>query len=321
MSDQEQRFSFRGSGGELFGIYIVNMILTAVTLGIYSFWARVKIQKFLYQNTYLLDENFDYHATGKELFVGFLKGLGVVIAAIVALMIVSFILTSIIGETGALIATLLFYIGIIAAIPFLLVGSTRFHQARSSWRNLRFHFSGTPQALQKDFYVGLLLTVVTLGIYGPWFALKMRTFFTNHSNYGSEAFHFSGENDGLELFKIYLVGFLLTIVTLGIYGSWLQASLTRFYAERTSVQGRSFRSDITGGQIFVTTLVVLLMVVFSLGLAFPWAIIKLQKLYLETTAIEGALDLDRIAGRKDSGASSLSDGIGDAADAVGSVLG
>ncbi|MEQ9363374.1 MAG: DUF898 family protein, partial [Leptospirales bacterium] len=46
MSDQDQRFSFRGTGGSLFGIYIVNMILTAVTLGIYSFWARVKIQKY-----------------------------------------------------------------------------------------------------------------------------------------------------------------------------------------------------------------------------------------------------------------------------------
>jgi uncharacterized membrane protein YjgN (DUF898 family) len=319
MSDQDQRFSFRGTGGSLFGIYIVNMILTAVTLGIYSFWARVKIQKYLYQNTYLQNENFDYHATGQELFLGFLKGVAIVIGALLVYALIAWLLTTIMGEAGGLVAALLLYAAVIGALPFVIVGSTRFHLARTSWRNLRFHFSATPRDLQKEFYIGILLTIVTLGIYGPWFAIKMRTFFTNNSNYGSEPFRFEG--DGMELFKIYFVGILLTVVTLGIYSSWLQANVIRYYAERTSVQGKKFRSDITGGQIFVTTLVTILMIVFTLGLAFPWAIVKIQKLYLETTSIEGALDLSRIEGRKDGGASSLSDGIGDAADAVGSVFG
>ncbi|MCR9142965.1 MAG: YjgN family protein [bacterium] len=319
MADREQRFSFRGSGGELFGIYIVNIILTGVTLGIYSFWARVKIQKYLYQKTYFLNENFDYHATGQELFLGFLKGAAVVIGAMLVYTLVAYVLTMLMGESGGLVALLLLYAAIIGALPFLIIGSTRFHLSRSSWRNLRFHFSGTPAELQKDFYTGVLLTIVTLGIYGPWFTIKMRKFFTNKSNYGNQAFRFEG--DGMELFKIYLVGFLLTIVTLGIYSFWLQASLIRYFAENTSVQGKNFRSDITGGQILGTTILTLLMIVFSLGLAFPWAIVMLQKLYLETTALEGAVDLDQIEGRKDGGASSLSDGIGDAADAVGTILG
>ena len=318
MSDR-QRFSFRGTGGELFGIYIVNMILTGVTLGIYSFWARVKIQKYLYQKTFLLNENFDYHATGKELFIGFLKGAAVVVGALLVYMFVAWLLTQIMGEAGGVVAILLLYVAIIGAMPFLIVGSQRFELSRTSWSKLRFNFTGTASELQKDFYIGLLLTIVTLGIYGPWFAVKMRAYFTNHSNYGNQPFHFEG--DGMELFKIYIVGILLTAVTLGIYGSWLQASVIRYYSERTSIQGKKFSSDITGGQIFVTTLVTALMIIFSLGLAFPWAIVKIQKLYLETTSIEAGLDLTRIEGRKDGGASSLSDGIGDAADAVGTVFG
>lgn len=320
MSDQEQRFSFRGTGGELFGIYIVNIILTGVTLGIYSFWARVKIQKYLYQKTFLLNESFDYHATGKELFIGFLKGAAIVIGALLVYVFITWLFTTIMGEAGGVVAGLLLYVAIIGAMPFIMVGSTRFHLSRTSWSKLRFNFSGTPQELQKDFYIGLILTIITLGIYAPWFMVKMRTYFANHSNYGNEPFRLEGA-DGAELFKIYIVGFLLTIVTLGIYGSWLQASVIRYFAERTSIQGKRFNSDITGGQIFVTTLITMLMIIFSLGLAFPWAIVKIQKLYLETTSVEAGLDLTRIEGRKDGGASALSDGIGDAADAVGTVFG
>mgnify|MGYP001797059833 CR=1 FL=1 len=111
------------------------------------------------------------------------------------------------------------------------------------------------------------------------------------------------------------------MVTLCIYSSWLLAKLIKYYASRTSVQGKSFTSDITGGKILLTTIGVVLLTVFTLGLGLPWAIVKLQKLYIETTGIDGTPDLNAIEGGSDRGASSLSDGIGDAADAIGSMLG
>ena len=311
---QFERFSFRGEGGSLFKIYLVNMILTVVTLGIYNFWARVNIAKYLYQNTYLFNENFDYHATGQELFIGFLKGVGIMILVIIGYLMISWVLVQIMGDAAQFVLMLLFYGGIIGVAPFLIVGSYRFHLARTSYRNIRFAFTATGKDLQKEFYIGVLLSIITLGIYSPWFIVKMRTFFTDNSNYGNEAFSFKG--DGGELLKIYLVGILLTIVTLGIYGSWLQADLIRYFAERTTIQGKRFNSNITGGQIFVTTLVAMLMIMFSLGIAFPWAIVKLEKLFLESTGIEPGVDFARIEARKDSGASSLSDGISDAADAL-----
>lgn len=55
MQTQQQRFSFTGTGSEYFRIWIVNLLLSIVTLGIYSAWAKVRRMKYFYRNTRLND--------------------------------------------------------------------------------------------------------------------------------------------------------------------------------------------------------------------------------------------------------------------------
>ena len=54
---------FRGRGGEYFRIWIVNIALSVLTLGIYTAWAKVRTQRYFYGNTYLAGESFVYHAS------------------------------------------------------------------------------------------------------------------------------------------------------------------------------------------------------------------------------------------------------------------
>jgi uncharacterized membrane protein YjgN (DUF898 family) len=54
-------FEFRGSGAEYFRIWIVNLLLTIVTLGIYSAWAKVRRLRYFYGNTYLDGHSFEFH--------------------------------------------------------------------------------------------------------------------------------------------------------------------------------------------------------------------------------------------------------------------
>jgi hypothetical protein len=61
------RLSFHGKGGELFGIYLINIFLSLVTLGIYYFWGKVKIRNYLFSHTEFWQERFVYRGTGKEL--------------------------------------------------------------------------------------------------------------------------------------------------------------------------------------------------------------------------------------------------------------
>ena len=46
-------FSFDGTGGEFFGVYIVNWLLTAVTCGIYSAWASCAIDRYIVGHTHI----------------------------------------------------------------------------------------------------------------------------------------------------------------------------------------------------------------------------------------------------------------------------
>ena len=68
--DQEQQetrpglpFSFTGKASEYFGIWIVNIILSVITLGIYSAWAKVRNKRYFYGNTKLNGSSFSYLAS------------------------------------------------------------------------------------------------------------------------------------------------------------------------------------------------------------------------------------------------------------------
>ncbi len=63
---------FTGRGGEYFRIWIVNILLTLVTLTIYYPWAKVRTRRYFLGNTLLEGRGFDYHATGRQLLPGHL---------------------------------------------------------------------------------------------------------------------------------------------------------------------------------------------------------------------------------------------------------
>ena len=81
-------FDFTGNAKEWFGIWIVNLLLSIVTLGIYSAWAKVRHKKYFYNHTYVEGRNFDYHATGKQILIGRL----IVIAAVIVFQVITAVL-------------------------------------------------------------------------------------------------------------------------------------------------------------------------------------------------------------------------------------
>ena len=93
-------FIFKGNAKEWFGIWIVNLLLSIVTLGIYSAWAKVRTKKYFYGNTFVDGRNFDYHATGGQI----LKGRLIIIAAIIVFQIILTILDRLISKNAVLLS-------------------------------------------------------------------------------------------------------------------------------------------------------------------------------------------------------------------------
>jgi uncharacterized membrane protein YjgN (DUF898 family) len=147
-----EQFSFTGQAGEYFGIWIVNLFLSIVTLGIYSAWAKVRRKRYFYGNTWVGGANFDYHAQP----VSILKGRLIAFAA--------FASYTVAGHFSPKLAAAI-ALAIMPLLPWFLVRSFAFNAVNSSHRNLRFHFrAGYREALRA---VGALVVVPLFGFFMP----------------------------------------------------------------------------------------------------------------------------------------------------------
>lgn len=136
---REYRFEFTGKGSEYFSIWIVNLLLSIVTLGIYSAWAKVRREQYFHRNTLLDDQPFDYTGDPQKI----LKG------RVVALIILA--IGSTLQEVHAILA-----ICVIAAYallyPWVIVRSLKFRARNTRYRNIALAFTGTTQEAVKVFF-------------------------------------------------------------------------------------------------------------------------------------------------------------------------
>lgn len=127
---EPQRFEFTGSGAEYFRIWVVNILLSLLTLGIYSAWAKVRRLQYFHRNTVVGGAIFDYHGEPKAI----LKGRALALFLLVAYQVS----TGISVPVAAAVIVLL-----LAITPWLLAMAFRFKMFNTSYRGLRFHFRGT----------------------------------------------------------------------------------------------------------------------------------------------------------------------------------
>ncbi|WP_058912609.1 YjgN family protein [Entomohabitans teleogrylli] len=120
-------FIFHGKSGEYFSIWLVNLLLTIITLGIYSAWATVRNKRYFYGNLELDGDRFDYHARPMQILLGRL----LVIGAIIIFYLAMFLMPAF----GAVIA-----IVFAALIPWIIIRSWRYHAIMSSYRGVRFNY-------------------------------------------------------------------------------------------------------------------------------------------------------------------------------------
>lgn len=77
------------------------------------------------------------------------------------------------------------------------------------------------------------------------------------------AFVFTGK--GGEYFLICLVNFLLTIITLGIYGPWALVKCRRYIYQHVTLNGQPFSYKGTGGAIFVSMFLIIVVYLLSIS--------------------------------------------------------
>ena len=122
---------FTGSGREYFRVWIVNVLLSIVTLGIYTPWARRRTAQYFYSHTHVADSPLEFAAQQRKMVFGFL------------LMAALYLAYQIAAETGQELATTILLSGFAVLTPFLWGSAMRFRLSATRWRGVRLAFSAS----------------------------------------------------------------------------------------------------------------------------------------------------------------------------------
>jgi uncharacterized membrane protein YjgN (DUF898 family) len=307
-------FSFKGDGGKLLGIYIVNFLLLIVTLGLYFPWANAKVSRYLHSETELEGDTFVFHGTGKEMFIGFIKSVGIVILVYA----LYFALIAMLGDLGAILGGLMMLVFFATAIPYAIHGSMRYRTSRTSWNNVHWGYRGNLKVFAQKFLVGYLLTVVTIGIYGAWYAQTMRKYMIGHTRFGNIEFDYNG--DGMEYLLLNLKGIILTICTLGIYFFWYNKDVFNYTINHISAKHAEedikFTSELTGVGLFVHSITNMLLIVCTLGIGLPWAVVRTLRFVYSNISISGNFNVDKLENTEPAYNDAMGQELGGVLDAV-----
>ncbi len=184
---------FTGQTSEYFGIWVTNTLLSIVTLGIYSAWAKVRQSRYFLGHTIILGDGLEYHATGMMILKGRLIAFAV-IAGYVG-----------IGSVSP-IAQLVVTIALIPVYPWVINRTLKFRARMTSWRNIRFDWHGGYGGMAKVYLLWPLIALLTLGALLPMAARVSREYLANNYALGRERF---GATTPL---RPYYGAFLWTIV-------------------------------------------------------------------------------------------------------------
>ena len=166
---------FTGRATEYFGIWLSNTVLSILTLGIYSAWAKVRRSRYFLGNTIVLGDRLDYHARG----VTILKGRLIAVAVIAVYIGLGFV-----SSAGQAIVA----IALIPVYPWVINRAMRFNARMTSWRNLRFDWHGKYWGVARVYLLWPIIGVLTLGVLAPMAARASREYLANNYALGRERF-------------------------------------------------------------------------------------------------------------------------------------
>ena len=163
----------------------------------------------------------------------------------------------------------------------------------SSGKKVEFDFSGTGGNFLVKYLIGYLLTLVTFGLYAPFFLVSLIQFFVENTSGRTHdrktvSLRFNGT--GGQLFVNMLVGYVLTIITLGIYFPWFYCSLINWFTESTQadIEGsETIHLSFTGrgGSLLVTVLIGYLLTAITFGIYGFWFQVNMFKFLYGNTVV------------------------------------
>jgi uncharacterized membrane protein YjgN (DUF898 family) len=336
---REMRFEFTGKAREYFGIWIVNVLLTVVTLGIYSAWAKVRRKRYFYGNTQLGGSSFKYLADPVAILRGWLLAVGVFAA---------YSATTHFYPRAAPV----FMVAFLITLPWLVVRSVSFNAHNTAFRNIRFHFERNYREAIKVFIGLTLLIPFTLGLIFPYIVYRQKKFIMDNSRYGGGTFGLRVSPKKFYMAYLKALGLLILCIVVvaaasgaaaAVFGKptggqeeirqrvqmivpvvmgvtmsmyllvflYLNTTVTNLVWNHTEVDGNRFRSTLRFGRLLWLYFSGIVAVVLSLGLLAPWVRIRLTRYRFDNLTMLAHGDLDSFIAKAQAAVGAAGEEIGE----------
>ncbi len=263
-----RNIQFKGNATDYFGIWISNLVLTVVTLGIYSAWAKVRRIQYFYSHTEIADYPLGYHATGMQLLKGKIITIGVVG--------IYFIL-SIQLPTVSFAVSILFFL----VLPWVINRSLKFRSRMTSWRNIRFNWHGNYWRSLLYFVVFPFLSVISLSLFAPVATKYRYDFYSKNHAFGLTNFY--AEPTIGKFYKAFFLSVQLPVIV-GIVAFVI---LGEFYIGPTLDETTEYETLMLIFSDAFATLAVLATIVFICGYILYFALCR--NILLETLKLNDSV--------------------------------
>ena len=213
--------SYDGRIGDLYRIFLVNLLLTIVTLGIWRFWAVTRMRRYVWSRTSSFGQRFEYDGTGGQLFVGFLLALLIVFGLGIAAFFAAWLLTQAFPHAGKLLAVLPVF-AFELAIVILALGAPfsaqRYRLNHTIWRGIRGGVRGSMLAYGLISLIYAFVVGLTLYQMAPWAMLRLYERRTNASFFGTQ--HFAAATRPGAVYLRFLLAFVgVVLLAAAVFGT------------------------------------------------------------------------------------------------------
>ncbi|MEL6522120.1 MAG: DUF898 family protein [Pseudomonadota bacterium] len=199
-SGDRLRGSYGGEGGGLFSLAMTTGFLTLITLGIYRFWAKTRIRRYMWSATAPGGAPFEYTGTGLEKFLGFLVAVVVLALYLGVIQLLLFFVGLNAFEGGTdpeaivrqTIATNLTLLAVLPLVFFAQYRGRRYLLSRTRWRGIRFGAEAGAGGYVLRALGYTILTIISLGLLAPLMSYKLEKYMVDRTWYGDTKFEQGG---------------------------------------------------------------------------------------------------------------------------------
>ena len=192
-SAEGRAFGFTGRWQDYAPIAFTNLLLTIVTLGFYTFWARTRTRRYLWSNTRFIDDRLEWTGTGLELFVGYLLA---IVFFIVPFGVINLVLQGVLlrghAGIGAIIVAVL-YLALLYVFGIARFRALRYRLSRTYWRGIRGGSDDQGIAYGGQYFWRTLVGMITVWLMIPWSMTTLWNRRWDRMSFGSLRFRASAE--------------------------------------------------------------------------------------------------------------------------------